>query len=176
MYYIPIRINPNQSINKDEHHDHQYKDWLEKLTEVRTVPAKRPTVRAGPAVTRPATKAEPRTPLPTLEVTWPVCNSKNSSDLPGLKENPPDVSSPLRPRVGGAPEQCPSEHPLQSQPKDNLTILSFLRRLSHLAPVTDEVMLELLEPDHLPDPLPVAPQPCSPLQNKLSHPCSTLHL
>ena len=48
---------------------------------------------------------------------------------------------------------------------------SLLKRYSqsHLASVADEVVLELLEPDHLPDPSSIAPQASSPLQDKLSH-------
>ena len=55
-------------------------------------------------------------------------------------------------------------------------LFSLSTRVFHLAPVADEVMLELLEPHHLSDPLSIAPQACPPLQNKLSHPCSKLHL
>ena len=46
----------------------------------------------------------------------------------------------------------------------------------HLAPVADEMVLELLEPHHLPDLLPITPQGRPPLQNNLSHILSGLHL
>ena len=46
----------------------------------------------------------------------------------------------------------------------------------HLASVADEMVLELLEPHHLPDLLPITPQGRPPLQNNLSHILSGLHL
>ena len=46
----------------------------------------------------------------------------------------------------------------------------------HLAPVADEMVLELLEPHHLPDLLPITPQGRPPLQNNLSHILSGHHL
>ena len=46
----------------------------------------------------------------------------------------------------------------------------------HLAPVADEMVLELLEPHHLPDLLPITSQGGPPLQNNFSHILSGLHL